>query len=136
MASVTFLFRSFQFNEINLRYFLACADPQAMVKPFTQRRGTTMPPSSRSEYRIGIVDLTNYLWNPDDDQYKVLFKMVHVTKAALHIGYVQMLISFVFSAFFGYHYMMVSLSLRVIFGALLLCCCEFEGGCKKCKWKL
>jgi phage-related holin len=77
-----------------------------MVKPFTQRRGTTQPPSSRSEYRIGIVDLTNYLWNPDDDQYKVICRMVHVTKAALHIGYVQMLISFVFSAFFGYHYML------------------------------
>jgi hypothetical protein len=75
-----------------------------MVKPFSQRRGPTQPPSSRSEYRIGIVDLTNYLWNPDDDQYKVICKMVHVTKAALHIGYVQMLISFVFSAFFGYHY--------------------------------
>lgn len=32
--------------------------------------------------------------------------MVHVTKAALHIGYIQMLISFAFSVFFGYHYMM------------------------------
>jgi hypothetical protein len=30
--------------------------------------------------------------------------MVHVTKAALHIGYVQMMISLAFSAFFGYHY--------------------------------
>lgn len=77
-----------------------------MVKPFTQRRGTTMPPSSRAEYRIGIVDLTNYLWDPDSDQYKVICRMVHVTKAALHIGYIQMMISFAFSVFFGYHYMM------------------------------
>lgn len=32
--------------------------------------------------------------------------MIHVTKAALHIGYVQMMISFIFSLFFGYHYLM------------------------------
>lgn len=37
---------------------------------------------------------------------QVICKMVHVTKAALHIGYIQMLISFAFSIFFGYHYMM------------------------------
>jgi hypothetical protein len=53
------------------------------------------------------MDLTlNSLWDPDADQYKVICKMVHVTKAALHIGYIQMMISFVFSIFFGYHYLM------------------------------
>jgi len=76
-----------------------------MVKPYSPRRGTTVPPPSRAEYRIGLLDLTN-LWNPDDDQYKVICRMVHCTKAALHIGYIQMLISFAFSIFFGYYYMM------------------------------
>jgi len=78
-----------------------------MVKPYGQRHTITIP-TSRAEYRIpvGVMDLNNFLWNPDDDQYKVFFKMVHVTKAALHIGYIQMLISFAFSLFFGYHYFM------------------------------
>lgn len=40
------------------------------------------------------------------EKYKVLCRMVHVTKAALHIGYIQMMISFVFSIFFGYNYLM------------------------------
>lgn len=39
-------------------------------------------------------------------QFKVLCRMIHVTKAALHIGYVQLMISFVFSLFFGYHYVL------------------------------
>lgn len=44
-----------------------------MVKP--QRRGITVPPPSRAEYRTGFVDLTDLtnLWNPDDDQYKGIF---------------------------------------------------------------
>lgn len=62
----------------------------------------------RDQYRIGFSDDlgVDSLWNPDDDKFKVLCRMVHVMKAALHIGYVQMMISFVFSLFFGYLYMM------------------------------
>ena len=74
-----------------------------MVKP---SRGNTAPPPSREQYRIGISDDLGTLWDPEDEKFKVLCRMVHVTKAALHIGYVQMMISFVFSLFFGYHYLM------------------------------
>ncbi|KAE9550791.1 hypothetical protein FO519_005994 [Halicephalobus sp. NKZ332] len=74
-----------------------------VIKP---GRPVVLPP--RDQYRIRISnDLgVDSLWNPDDDKFKVLCRMVHVTKAALHIGYVQMIISFVFSLFFGYHYVM------------------------------
>uniref|UniRef100_A0AC34FJU6 Uncharacterized protein n=1 Tax=Panagrolaimus sp. ES5 TaxID=591445 RepID=A0AC34FJU6_9BILA len=76
-----------------------------MVKP-----GRTLgyAPPARDQYRIGISDDLGmeHLWDPDDDKFKVLCRMIHVTKAALHIGYVQMMISFVFSLFFGYHYLM------------------------------
>jgi len=80
-----------------------------MVKPYGQRRGhhAFIPPPSRNEYRIGLMDLTmDSLWNPDGEQYKVLCRTIHVTKAALYIGYIQMLMSFAFSVFFGYHYIM------------------------------
>ncbi|CAD5207738.1 unnamed protein product [Bursaphelenchus xylophilus] len=81
-----------------------------MTKPYSQRRPLVqpaVPPPYRDQYRIGLMDLSmDQLWNPDADQYKVFCRMVHVTKAALHIGYIQMLISFAFSIFFGYHYMM------------------------------
>uniref|UniRef100_A0A7E4VVM5 Transmembrane protein n=1 Tax=Panagrellus redivivus TaxID=6233 RepID=A0A7E4VVM5_PANRE len=77
-----------------------------MVKP--TRLGPAMPPASRDQYRINIGngDDMNGLWNPDDDKFKVLCRLLHVTKAALHIGYTQMMISIVFAIFFGYHYMM------------------------------
>jgi hypothetical protein len=64
-----------------------------------------MPP--RAQYRIGITDTAiDSLWFPNAEKYKVFCRMVHVTKAALHIGYVQMMISIVFSIFFGYNYLM------------------------------
>jgi len=75
-----------------------------MVKP-----GRTLgPPPARDQYRIGISDDLGMesLWDPDHDKFKVLCRMIHVTKASLHIGYVQMMISFIFSLFFGYHYLM------------------------------
>jgi len=74
-----------------------------MVKP-----GNRRTPATREQYRIGITtDLgMDSLWDPEADKYKALCRMVHVTKASLHIGYIQMLISFVFSIFFGYHYFM------------------------------
>uniref|UniRef100_A0A915DLK0 Uncharacterized protein n=1 Tax=Ditylenchus dipsaci TaxID=166011 RepID=A0A915DLK0_9BILA len=46
------------------------------------------------------------LWNAEAEKYKVLCRMIHVTKATLHIGYIQMMISFIFLVFFTYHYMM------------------------------
>jgi len=77
-----------------------------MVKP-TRQFGNTAPPPSREQYRIPINDLgMESLWDPEDEKFKVLCRMVHVSKAALHIGYVQMMISFVFSLFFGYHYLL------------------------------
>ena len=39
-------------------------------------------------------------------QNKVLCRMVHVTKATLHISYIQMIINFVLLMFFTYYYMM------------------------------
>ncbi|KAI6203787.1 hypothetical protein M3Y94_00596800 [Aphelenchoides besseyi] len=79
-----------------------------MVKPYSQRRAQlTNPPAARNEYRIGLIDLsTDSLWDPNAEQYRVLCRMTHVMTAALHIAYVQMLISFAFSVFFGYNYLM------------------------------
>lgn len=65
--------------------------------------------SSERQYRIGFTDLTmDSLWDSDSEKYKVICRMIHVTKATLHIGYVQMLISFIFLVFFTYHYVMVN----------------------------
>jgi hypothetical protein len=77
---------------------------ERMVKPGR----TLLGHAPRDQYRIGISDDLGmeHLWDPDDDKFKVLCRMIHVTKAALHIGYVQMMISFIFSLFFGYHYLM------------------------------
>jgi len=75
-----------------------------MVKLNNTRRP---PQTPRDQYRIGFADLTmDSLWDPESEKYKVLCRMIHVTKATLNIGYIQMLISFVFSIFFAYHYMM------------------------------
>lgn len=64
---------------------------------------------SDRQYRIGFTDLTmNSLWDPDSEKYKVLCRMVHVTKAARQIGYIQAVISAIFLSFFIYHYLMVN----------------------------
>jgi hypothetical protein len=78
-----------------------------MVKPATSGGSRRTVYAPRSHYRIGFTDLTmDNLWDPESEKYKVLCRMVHVTKATLHIGYYQMLISFVFSVFFAFNYMM------------------------------
>lgn len=64
--------------------------------------------ANRNQYRIGFADLNlDSLWDPEAEKYRVLCRMIHVTKATLHIGYIQMSISFIFSLFFAYHYLMV-----------------------------
>ncbi|KAI1731102.1 hypothetical protein Ddc_03830 [Ditylenchus destructor] len=69
------------------------------------RRQPTSPP--QNHYRIGFGDLNmDSLWDAENEKYKVLCRMIHVTKATLHIGYIQMMISFIFLVFFTYHYMM------------------------------
>lgn len=63
---------------------------------------------SIGQYRIGMSDLTlDSLWNPETEKYKVLCRMIHVTKATLYISYIQMIINFVFLIYFTYYYMMV-----------------------------
>lgn len=67
------------------------------------------------QYRIGITDLTlNSLWNPEAEKYKALCRMVHVTKAALHISYIQMTVNFVLLIFCSYFYMMVYFRYKII----------------------
>ena len=62
---------------------------------------------SAGQYRIGMTDSTlDLLWNPETEKYKVLCRMVHVTKATLHISYIQMIINFMLLMFFTYYYMM------------------------------
>jgi len=76
------------------------------VKPSTNngRRPISTP---RGQYRIGFADLTmDSLWDPESEKYKVLCRMVHVNKATLNIGYIQMAINFLFSVFFAVSYMM------------------------------
>lgn len=77
-----------------------------MFKPNKDSRSPTQRPIG--QYRIGITDLTlDSLWNPEAEKYKVLCRMVHVTKAALHISYIQMIINFVLLMFCSYFYLMV-----------------------------
>jgi len=61
---------------------------------------------SRDQYRFGFGNFMDSLWDQEAEKYKVLCRMVHVTKAALQIGYMQLLFCFVFSTFFAYHYLM------------------------------
>jgi hypothetical protein len=73
----------------------------------TSSGGSTGAAANRHQYRIGFADLNlDSLWDPEAEKYRVLCRMVHVTKATLHIGYIQMAISFIFSLFFAYHYLM------------------------------
>jgi len=44
------------------------------------------------------------LWEADGDKYKCCCRSVHITRAALYIGYAQMLITFIFAVFFAYYY--------------------------------
>lgn len=75
-----------------------------MVKQNSRQR------ASERQYRIGFSDLTmDSLWDPDSEKYKVLCRMVHITKAARHIGYIQAVVSAIFLSFFFYHYLMVNL---------------------------
>lgn len=77
-----------------------------MVKLSSTTTAVRRPPVDH-QYRIGFTDLTmDSLWNSESEKYKVLCRMIHVTKATLHIGYIQMMISFIFLVFFTYHYMM------------------------------
>lgn len=68
--------------------------------------------NSERQYRIGFSDLSmNSLWDPDSEKYKVLCRMVHVTKVARHIGFIQAVVSALFLGFFFYHYLMVNIFL-------------------------
>jgi len=74
-----------------------------MVKRFA--RTLTAPNCRGQHFRIGFSDLEP-LWDGENEKYKVCCRSVHLTKAALYIGYVQLLISFMFCLFFAYHYVM------------------------------
>jgi len=72
------------------------------VKRFAR---TTAPNNRGQHFRIGFSDLEP-LWDAENEKYKVCCRSVHLTKAALYIGYVQLLVSFMFCLFFAYHYVM------------------------------
>ncbi|KAL3090319.1 hypothetical protein niasHS_006771 [Heterodera schachtii] len=57
------------------------------------------------QVRIGFGD-GDPLWDSENEKYKVLCRSIHVSKAALYIGYMRLLVSFVSSLFFAYQYMM------------------------------
>ena len=63
-------------------------------------------PGRGQHFRIGFSDLEP-IWNAEDEKYKVFCRSIHVSKATLYIGYVQLVVSFMFSMFFAYHYIMV-----------------------------
>lgn len=73
-----------------------------MVKNYNR----TTPLGGRGQhFRIGFSDLEP-IWNSEDEKYKVFCRSVHVSKATLYIGYVQLFVSFLFSIFFAYHYVL------------------------------
>jgi len=58
-------------------------------------------PRNLRQYRMGFTDA---LIDFNSDKYKVLCRTVHVTKATLYIGYSYLLLCFIFSTYFAYHY--------------------------------
>uniref|UniRef100_A0A0N4ZSG4 Uncharacterized protein n=1 Tax=Parastrongyloides trichosuri TaxID=131310 RepID=A0A0N4ZSG4_PARTI len=63
----------------------------------------------RRDYRIEFTNLNNFnqnIWDGDDNKYRCICKMVHVTKAALHLAYAQLTIFMMFVCVLAYCYIM------------------------------
>jgi len=58
-------------------------------------------PRNMRQYRMGFPDP---IIDFDSDKYKVLFRTIHVSRAALYIGYCYLFLCFTFSTYFAYHY--------------------------------
>jgi hypothetical protein len=77
-----------------------------MVKHYSRTSPLGGTPRRGQHFRIGFSDLEP-IWNAEDEKYKVFCRSIHVSKATLYIGYVQLFFSFMFSMFFAYHYVKV-----------------------------
>uniref|UniRef100_A0A0N5C325 Uncharacterized protein n=1 Tax=Strongyloides papillosus TaxID=174720 RepID=A0A0N5C325_STREA len=63
----------------------------------------------RRDYRIEFTNLNTInqnIWDGDDNKYRCICKMVHVTKAALHLAYAQLTIFMMFVCVLAYSYIM------------------------------
>ena len=77
-----------------------------MVKHYSRSSPLVNGGGRGQHFRIGFSDLEP-IWNAEDEKYRVFCKRIHVSKATLYIGSVQLAVSLLFCVFFAYHYVLV-----------------------------